>query len=39
MPWLANVQHVIFIKTSLWNADIYIGLLFLPGRHIDLYEV
>lgn len=39
VPWLANVTHVIFVKTSLWNADIYIGLFFLPEVHIDLYEV
>lgn len=33
------MQHVIFVKTLLWNADIHIGLFSLPGVHIDLYEV
>lgn len=39
MFWLSNVQHVIFVKTLLWNADIHRGLFSLPGVHIDLYEV
>lgn len=26
-----------FIKASLWNADIYTGLFFLPGFHTESY--
>lgn len=37
--WLSNMQHVIFVKTLLWNADLHTGLFSLPGVHIDLYEV
>lgn len=39
MLWLSSVQHVIFVKTLLWNADIHTGLFSLTGVHIDLYEV